>query len=101
MEPITRLPGAPIDKSRYETTPTLSFRDPERMKKPAILTLSIFALTVLAISGCGRKGDPIRPSVAARQQAAGQAEGKFDSKTAPAKPAPANERRFILDGLLD
>ena len=96
MRRITTIRGALAGKSGYEGS-DLRLREPERMKKPFLLTLSILALTALVASGCGRKGDPIRPSVAAQQQAAEQA----GEDAEPAKPEPVRERRFILDGLLD
>lgn len=57
-------------------------------------TISLLLLTALALSACGRRGDPVRPSVA-RVQAAQEAGEK-----APATP-PTEDRRFFLDALLD
>lgn len=57
-------------------------------------TISLLLLTALALSACGRRGDPVRPSVA-RVQAAQEAGEK-----AP-KPTPTEDRRFFLDALLD
>ena len=59
------------------------------MRPGTLLTqLSILALVAIVASGCGRRADPVRPSVAAAE--AGQ----------PAPPS-APDRKFILDGLLD
>ncbi|MBW3096516.1 LPS translocon maturation chaperone LptM [Pseudohoeflea coraliihabitans] len=60
------------------------------------LTTSLTLLLVagLALSACGRRGDPITPS-AARAEAAGNAERPAEERY------EAPDRRFILDGLLD
>jgi hypothetical protein len=58
--------------------------------KPGTLFAStlILALVAVAATGCGRKADPVPPSVAASQ------EGK-------PVPPPVKDRKFVLDGLLD
>ena len=59
----------------------------------------IAALTAsVLLSGCGRNGAPLRPSEAAIEQA------KEEERPAPAAPTPNvqnQEKRFILDGLLE
>lgn len=62
---------------------------------PWIKILCAMALSVAVLSGCGRKGPLDRPGVSAAPATATEA-------TDPAQvPAPVNERRFILDGLLE
>lgn len=55
-------------------------------------------LSLAMLVGCGRRGDPIKPSEAAIQAA------KKEKQPIPAAPTPnaSNpEKRFILDGLLE
>lgn len=56
--------------------------------------IAIALLAALTLSACGRKGDPIPPSVA-RAEAAQEA-----GQPVPETPA-TEDRRFILDPLLD
>lgn len=65
------------------------------MKKTGLVVLLIAAM---GISACGRKGDPLKPSVSAAKQA------KEDGRPAPATPIPNEQnagKRFVLDGLLE
>lgn len=59
------------------------------------ITLSLLLLASLSLGACGRKGDPIRPSLA-RAQATDESDKKPDSVV-----VKSEERRFILDPLLD
>ncbi len=59
---------------------------------PWIKTLCALALSVAVLSGCGRKGPLERPGVSAVP--ATTTEEATD-------PAPVNDRRFVLDGLLE
>ena len=61
------------------------------------VTLAALLLPAIA-SGCGRKGDPLKPSEAAIDRA------KANKEPAPEKPTPNKEnpdKRFILDGILE
>ena len=59
---------------------------------PWIKILCAMALSVAVLAGCGRKGPLERPGVPAAPSVA----------TEPATdPAPVNDRRFVLDGLLE
>lgn len=61
------------------------------------MTIAIL-LSFAMLAGCGRRGDPLRPSEAAIAQA------KKEERPAPAAPTPNGsnpEKRFILDGLLE
>ncbi|MCY0092479.1 LPS translocon maturation chaperone LptM [Hoeflea ulvae] len=58
---------------------------------PWIKTIGAMALLAVVLAGCGKKGPLERPGVTATTTIA-------DGETAP---APAPERRFILDGLLE
>jgi len=63
---------------------------------PWIKILCAMALSVAVLSGCGRKGPLDRPGVSAAPATA------TEQATDPAPvPATGNERRFILDGLLE
>jgi predicted small lipoprotein YifL len=65
-------------------------------KFAVLLVLLVSAGSVL--SGCGRRGDPISPSEAARDM---RAERQKAGGTVPVEPEkPAEDRPFILDGLL-
>jgi predicted small lipoprotein YifL len=58
----------------------------------------LLSLTSLALVACGRAGAPYTPSEAARIEA------KELGEPAPAAPTPNaqnQDKRFILDGLLD
>ncbi len=59
---------------------------------PWIKTICAMALLGVVLTGCGRKGPLERPGVS--PVPATTVEEATD-------PAPAKERRFILDGLLD
>ena len=63
------------------------------------ITIALFTLAlILGLSGCGRSGPPLKPSVAAAKQA------KEDKQPAPEKPTPNSQnknKRFVLDGLLE
>ncbi|KGF70657.1 hypothetical protein LL06_03745 [Hoeflea sp. BAL378] len=59
---------------------------------PWIKIICALALSGAVLTGCGRKGPLDRPSVTVAP--AGDAQEQ-------AEPAPATERRFILDGLLE
>ena len=61
---------------------------------PALLTRAfLIGVIALALSACGRAGDPLTPHQSAVKQA------KEDGTPEPEKPV--NDRRFILDGLLE
>ena len=59
---------------------------------PWIKILCAMTLSLAVLSGCGRKGPLDRPSVSVAPAAA--TEEATD-------PAPVNERRFVLDSLLE
>ncbi|MBU4528653.1 MAG: lipoprotein [Hoeflea sp.] len=59
---------------------------------PWIKILCAMTLSVAVLSGCGRKGPLERPGVSVVPAAA--TEEATD-------PAPVNDRRFVLDGLLE
>ena len=81
--------GALTGKTRYEVRNVSVTRNESPMRPGTLLThLSILALVAIVASGCGRRADPVRPSVAAAE--AGQ----------PVQPS-APDRKFILDDLLD
>ncbi|MFB2550402.1 LPS translocon maturation chaperone LptM [Ensifer soli] len=63
-----------------------------RLRHKARLALALSLLPVLALSGCGRKGDLDRPSAAVtnQKQAPGTAE----------KAEPVADKPFFLDPLL-
>ena len=68
------------------------------LKNRLITSAVIAALTATLLAGCGRKGDPLKPSDAAIAQA------KEEKRSAPDAPTPNKKnpgKRFILDGLLD
>jgi len=65
-------------------------------KFAVLLVLLVSAGSVL--SGCGRRGDPISPSQAARDM---RADRQKMGGTQPAEPEkPVEDKPFILDGLL-
>ena len=67
------------------------------VRKFAVL-LVLLASAGSVLSGCGRRGDPISPSQAAREM---NAEGRTVGGTVPAEPEkPVEDKPFILDGLL-
>ena len=59
------------------------------MSRPLILPLAALALAMLALSGCGRKGDLDVPGTPAAEQ----------NSTAQKKPQ-VEDRKFFLDPLL-
>lgn len=61
------------------------------------MTIAIL-LSCAMLAGCGRRGDPLKPSEAAIAQA------KKENRPAPDAPTPNKDnpdKRFILDGLLE
>ena len=61
-------------------------------------TIIVGFLSIAMLAGCGRKGDPLKPSDAAIAQA------KEEKRPAPDAPTPNKKntgKRFVLDGLLD
>ena len=62
-------------------------------------TILVLLLTVsTALSACGRVGDPVKPSEAAIERA------KEAGEIPPERPVPNrsnNDKRFVLDGLLE
>ena len=68
------------------------------MKNTSIRSLAMLSIAALLLVGCGRAGDPLKPSEAARLQA------KENKQPPPPKPLPNEnnpDKRFILDGLLE
>ncbi|MEP3439337.1 MAG: lipoprotein [Hoeflea sp.] len=59
---------------------------------PWIKIICAVALSGAVLSGCGRKGPLERPGVAVVPA---------NAADAATDPAPAKERRFVLDGLLE
>lgn len=62
------------------------------------VTTLVLLVALTLVSGCGRRGDPLRPSEAAAQLA------KEEKRPAPEKPVPNEknkDKEFVLDGLLD
>ena len=57
------------------------------------LSLGVVLTAGFLLAACGRAGDPLTPYESAVKQA------KENKTTPPAKPV--NDRKFILDGLLD
>lgn len=65
-------------------------------KFAVLLVLLVSAGSVM--SGCGRRGDPISPSQAARDM---RADRQKMGESVPAEPEkPVEDKPFILDGLL-
>jgi len=65
---------------------------------PSIRALAAISIAALLLTGCGRAGDPLKPSKAARLQA------KENKQPPPPAPLPNKnnpDKRFILDGLLE
>jgi predicted small lipoprotein YifL len=59
----------------------------------------LFCLAALALSACGRKGDLLSPYEA---QVEAQREAEKAGEPAPAAPEPpVQDKRFILDGLIE
>jgi len=63
------------------------------------LLLSAFLIALLAMAGCGRKSDLLTPYEA---QLEAQREAQKAGQPAPAvAEKPVEDKRFILDGLID
>lgn len=63
------------------------------------LLLSALLIAALGLAGCGRKSDLLTPYEA---QLEAQREAQKAGQPAPAAPeAPVEDKRFILDGLID
>ena len=63
-----------------------------------IRLLALLMIAGLVLAGCGRAGDPLKPSEAAIERA------KEAKKPPPPSPLPNKDnpdKRFILDGLLE
>lgn len=63
------------------------------------LTVLLCIAAIGTITGCGRKSDLITPYEA--QVEAQKAAEKDGQPAQPAPEQPANDKRFILDGLID
>ena len=66
------------------------------VKSLTVITLMLAGPTLLA--GCGRDGAPLKPSQAAIERAK---EAKQDQPAAPTPNSQNEDKRFILDGLLE
>jgi predicted small lipoprotein YifL len=72
-------------------------------RRSAILSAAILGLAMLALTGCGRKGDPELPAVAAEEEAQ-RKENAFPvplpGESKPKAAAPKPKGHFLLDPLL-
>jgi predicted small lipoprotein YifL len=68
------------------------------MTRTLATTLSIMLLASLTLTACGRKGDPLPPSLA-RANADAARQGEPD--TTATDKVEVEDRRFVLDPLLD
>ena len=67
------------------------------MTRTLATTLTIMLLASLSLTACGRRGDPLPPSLA---RANADASKQGDDTTATEK-VEVEDRRFVLDPLLD
>ncbi|MGI9355393.1 MAG: LPS translocon maturation chaperone LptM [Rhizobiaceae bacterium] len=68
------------------------------MTATSIRTLAALSIAALMLTGCGRAGDPLKPSQSSRLLA------KENKQPPPPTPLPNKnnpDKRFILDGLLE
>ena len=69
------------------------------VKRGTFKTISVLIMVLpLALYGCGRAGAPLKPSEAAIERAKAN---KEPLPEAPVSNSTNEDKRFILDGLLD
>lgn len=74
-------------------------RKPMPLRRTAF-ALAAIGLAAVVLAGCGRRNDPITPYEAA-VEARKEAERAGEKPLPAVPPKPNDNKRFILDGLID